>query len=609
MCGIIAAVGSDKLRPGSIENGLNAIRHRGPDNSGIVYLNTCVLAQVRLSIIDLEAGVQPMSYSNERYWITFNGEIYNFLDLRKELIGYGFHFKTNSDTEVILASYMKWGRDCLHKFRGMFAFVIWDSIERKLFAARDCFGEKPCYFAKGHSGLFLVASEIKALLATKLIDPLICHVSVDAFLALGYVPPNRTIYSNVHTLPPGSYLEYVNDTYTITKYWKPIIATQEISIDEAGEQLDFLLKQAVNRQMIADVPVGAFLSGGLDSSTIVSLMQLQNERPIKTFSVGFGELINELPFARAVAKKYGTDHYELNIGQTDVADLLLKMADIYDEPFGDTSNIPTYLVARLAAKHVKVVLTGDGADELFGGYSWSYPMLVRSENLRGSYTKWVLLRTLSKVLQDKNRSLSLYSSALGLSTRWPDMYTRQFMQSIHIRNERRRELWGDNSYGKFEPYHPDSSLNPDPSVTGSNRGFYYDLQTYLPGDILVKVDRAAMANSLETRAPFLDRDLAEFALSLPVSLKVSNWDTKIIMQHACKKYWPDQLRGRKKQGFGSPIGVWMKERKVKELMENVFASNSTLAGILPGITSGSTKTDYERWLLLTFGLWLDKWHK
>ncbi len=608
MCGIIAAVSSKQIQPNSINNGLTAIRHRGPDNSGIVCLDSCVLGQVRLSIIDLESGAQPMSYFNERYWITFNGEIYNFLDLRKVLIAHGFLFKTNSDTEVIMASYIKWGIECLNKFRGMFTFVIWDKVEMKLFAARDCFGEKPCFFAKADDGLFVIASEIKALLATNLIEPKLCRDSIDAFLALGYVPPDRTIYSNIHTLPPGSYIEFVNGTHVLGKYWIPVVATQQISIGEASEQLEFLLKQAVKRQMIADVPVGAFLSGGLDSSTIVSLMQLQSERPVKTFSVGFGDYINELPYARAVAKKYGTDHHELNLGMPDVANLLLKMTEIYDEPFADTSNIPFYLVASLAAEHVKVVLSGDGADELFGGYSWSYPMLVRSEKLRGSYIKWILLRSLSKAIKDKNRSLSLYSSALGLSTRWTDMYTRQFMQSVHIRSERRIKLWGDNKLLEQKPYYPASILQPDLSVTGANRGFYFDLQSYLPGDILVKVDRAAMANSLETRAPFLDRDLAEFALSLPVNLKVNKWDTKIILQNACLKYWPDELRDRKKQGFGSPIDIWMKDEKVKELMENVFAPTSALSSVLPGISSGGMKTDYEKWILLTLGLWLEKWH-
>lgn len=609
MCGIIAAVSSGQIEPISILDGLRAMQHRGPDNSGVVNLESCALGQVRLSIIDLEAGAQPMSYLNERYWITFNGEIYNYLEIRKLLITDGFYFNTNSDTEVIVASYIKWGRDCLQKFRGMFAFVIWDKIEMKLFAARDCFGEKPCYFATNNGDFILIASEIKALLATKLIEPNLCPYSIDAFLALGYIPPDRSIYSNVHTLPPGSYLEFVNGNYEVCKYWKPEISERQISMGEAGEQLDFLLKQAVKRQMIADVPVGSFLSGGLDSSTIVALMQIQSQNPVKTFSVGFGDHINELPFARAVSKKYGTEHYELNIGMPDVADLLLRMTDIYDEPFGDTSNIPTFLVSGLAAKHVKVVLTGDGADELFGGYSWSYPMLVRSEKLRGSYVKWILLRTLSKVLLNKNRTLSLYSGALGLSSRWDDMYTRQFMQSVHISSGRRRQLWGDNVFGQLETYSPSSSLKPNSSVIGSNRGLYFDLQSYLPGDILVKVDRAAMANSLETRAPFLDRDLAEFALSLPVGLKVSKWDTKIILQHACMKYWPDELRGRKKQGFGSPIGVWMKDIKVKELMENVFASNSALSSILPGINKGSIKTEYEKWILLSLGLWLEKWHR
>jgi asparagine synthase (glutamine-hydrolysing) len=304
----------------------------------------------------------------------------------------------------------------------MFAFALWDTREKRLFAARDLFGEKPLYYAAGDGGFFLVASEIKALLASGFVAPRLDISTVDAYLALGYVPPDRTIYSNIYTLPPAHYLCWKDGIYKITRYWQPILNVQPITLHDAIERTRGLLNQAVTRQMVADVPVGAFLSGGLDSSTIVALMQMQSDRPVKTFSVGFGDHINELPFARAVANKYGTEHHEIDLGTPDVAQMLLRMAEVYDEPFADTSNIPTYLISEFARKHVKVVLSGDGGDELFGGYSWTYPMLVQSEKVPESIVLWIILRAFSKLLQHRWKSLALYSAGCGLAARRPDMW-------------------------------------------------------------------------------------------------------------------------------------------------------------------------------------------
>src|SRR5438128_3230435 len=337
--------------------------HRGPDAYGYAAVDGCQLGHTRLSVIDLSSGAQPMSDINERYWITFNGEIYNYRELRRELVARGYQFRTQSDTEVLLCGFQEWREGLLDRLRGMFAFAIWDCVEQRLFAARDLFGEKPIYYAETSDGSLIVASEMKAITASKLVRTSMDLTSVDAYLALGYVPPDRTIYSEVRTLPPGHYLVWQNSRAAVAPYWKPRFEPVHISLEEAAEELRRLLRQSVGRQMVADVPVGAFLSGGLDSSTVVALMQEHSRIPIKTFSVGFGSHINELPYAREVAERYRTEHHEIDLGAPDIAPLLDRMAVVYDEPFADSSNIPTYLLSEYARQWVKVVLSGDGGDE------------------------------------------------------------------------------------------------------------------------------------------------------------------------------------------------------------------------------------------------------
>jgi asparagine synthase (glutamine-hydrolysing) len=562
----------------------------------------CAMGHARLSIIDLSSGAQPMSDSAERYWIVYNGELYNFLELRKELEQRGRTFRTHSDTEVILAAWDEWGRQCLDRFRGMFAFALWDTRERTLFAARDLFGEKPLYYARKRDGTLVIASEIRAILASGLIDRSLDLQSLDAFLAYGYVPPERTIYRDVATVPPAHCLEWRDGRESLAPYWQPAIGHRRIAIEEAAEELRHLTARAVKRQMISDVPLGAFLSGGLDSSTIVALMQMQSSQPVKTFSVGFGTLINELPYAEAVARRYGTEHHEIDLGDVDAVALIRRMAAVYDEPFADTSHIPTFLVSQYARKFVTVVLSGDGGDELFGGYGW-YGLLQRSQTIRFATPQWLLLRSASKALRDRWSGLRVRSLAAGLAARWDDMWTRDVMVHTVMRSSVRRRLWGEN--GAAAAYEP-IRYKPDDSIAGLDRAFDFDVRFYLPGDILTKVDRAAMANSLETRAPFLDRDVAEFALSLPAQLKVANGQSKRVMREAFRDLWPEEIRTRGKQGFGSPIARWMAEPGMREMIAHVFAPASRLRRLLPGATEEDFHhSGYASWILLTLGLWLD----
>jgi asparagine synthase (glutamine-hydrolysing) len=486
----------------------------------------------------------------------------------------------------------------------MFAFAVWDAQEKRLFAARDLFGEKPLYYATTPDGSLLLASEIRALLASGKVAPELDLRSVDAFLAFGYVPPDRTIYRNVQTLPPGHFLDWDGKTLRVERYWFPRLVPHAMSLDEAAERLRELLQQAVRRQMVADVPVGAFLSGGHDSSTIVALMQQQTRHAVKTFSVGFGEHINELPYARAVADLYKTEHHEIDLGMPPVASLLERMSEVYDEPFRDPSHIPTYLIAEYARRYVKVVLSGDGADELFGGYAW-YPLMAKSTEVSATWLKWLVLRSVSRLIGKRARAFNRYTHAMGLVLRWPQPWER-YISELTVNAERRQGWWGERVM-EAGPYYPGDYYRPPAGTTGMNEVFQLDLLSFLPGDILVKVDRAAMANSLETRAPFLDRDLVEFALSLPSALKVKDGETKILFKQALSRYWPPALHNRGKQGFAAPFRVWLGFPEVKQLLQRVFADGSRLRELLPGVRpEQQLLLNYETWNLFTLGLWLER---
>jgi asparagine synthase (glutamine-hydrolysing) len=504
-----------------------------------------------------------------------------------------------------MAAYAEWGRDCVNRFRGMFGFAIWDANSEELFAGRDLFGEKPLYYATTSSGSLVAASEIKAILASGLVSARLDPAAVDAYLALGYVPPDRTIYSNILTLPPAHWLVWNRTGVTVRRYWQPRFDSQPVSLDDATTRLNELLQRAVRRQMVADVPVGAFLSGGHDSSTVVALMQAETRLPVKTFSVGFGKYINELPYARAVAERYRTEHHAVDLGTPPVGQLLERMASVYDEPFMDSSNIPTYLIAQYARQHVKVVLSGDGADELFGGYAW-YPPLDASEKVKATRLKWIVARSVSKVLGHGIAPLELYSRGLGLAARWPDVRQRFINYKTTFAPAERRTLWGAESgnvgdFAKTEYYQPPSG------TSGMNNVFHFDWVSFLPGDILVKVDRAAMAHGLETRAPFLDRDLVEFAASLPATLKVDGTRTKILFKHALNRYWPPSVQSRPKLGFGSPYQIWLQFPEVKTLTQRVFAVGSPLRRLLSGFRPEMMEgRPYETWNLLTLGLWLER---
>ncbi|MCC7350012.1 MAG: asparagine synthase (glutamine-hydrolyzing) [Phycisphaerales bacterium] len=572
MCGIAVILPNSALEvaPWTIDRMTAALAHRGPDARATQRLKGCYLGHTRLAILDPEGGAQPMGDEGGRHWIVFNGEIFNHPALRRALESFGHVFRTRSDTEVLLRAYMQWGRSCVGRLNGQFAFAVWDQVEQTLFAARDRFGEKPFHYALTPEGHWLAASEIKSLLASDLINPHIDLLSVDAVLSLFYVPPDRTIYQDVFTLPPAHAAIFrPQGRMECWRYWEPVFSNRSISESEAVEGIRTLVQQAVRRQKVADVPVGCFLSGGLDSTTIAGELAGMSGRPVRTYAVGFGDLINELPFAREAAEAYGTEHRELEM-DIDVAAALEQMLEVYDEPFADSSNIPTWHVCRFARQEVKVALSGDGGDELFGGYDWYTPLLQPEAELSQA-----------------------------------DVWQRHTQSSTHLHADR-GSLWGHRPQPATAAIVRDR-FGPNDQTIGIDRAIAFDLGCYLPGDILVKMDRAAMAHGLETRAPFLDVDLVEFILSLPHEMRFKGGRLKHLMRQAFSDRWPASIRSRGKQGFGAPVYHWMRQPPVAAMWDRIRLAGSALCELLPGTpTVAQTLRPQRQWTLLCLGLWLER---
>ncbi|HEY4644485.1 MAG TPA: asparagine synthase (glutamine-hydrolyzing), partial [Bacteroidota bacterium] len=566
MCGIAGIIARDARKyETNFLRMTSALSHRGPDDSGTHFFPTCALGHTRLEIVDLKTGHQPMLSPVSNAGIAFNGEIYGYLGLRKMFHGYSF--RTRSDTEVILALYDRLGEQFVDHLPGMFAFAIWDESRQLLICARDRFGEKPFYYAFGTNGEFLFASEVKSLLASGLVRPVLSRQAVSHFMQRQYVHPHQTVYENISTLPPAHLLRLRRGQLSVEPYWSLPSTDEKIDLTVAQEEFRRLLSAALERELIADVPIGAFLSGGLDSSTIVAVASEYRAR-MKTFSFGFGNSVNELPYAREVAQMYGTEHTELFDHDAEIGELLCEMQRVYDEPFADSSNIPTYLISKLSREHVKVVLTGDGGDELFAGYThWYEPLLLAQKKRRtkaGERMSAVSFGSFVLGLLEK--------TAIDVSNLFSNRKSRRRPQSgssveqLHL---------GQNLYFSDEEL-LSVGLGParkPPVMFGQDRtnsvddAFRMDIVDYLPGDILVKTDRASMAHGLELRAPFLDVEFATFCISLPWRLKVGTRRDKLILREAYSNRWPPSVRRRGKQGFGAPIGEWLRRDSVRGLKD------------------------------------------
>jgi asparagine synthase (glutamine-hydrolysing) len=606
MCGIAGIIKDDaEVYKEHLNRMIDSLRHRGPDDSGIHFFQKCAVGHTRLSIVDLSTGHQPMLTRDKQVAVTFNGEIYGFRDIKAKLSDYPF--RTTSDAEVILALYQKHGEDLLSYLPGMFAFAIWDDSQQKLFCARDRFGEKPFFYAIGNNGEFIFASEIKALLASGLITPILSLSSVIHYMKRLYVHPHKTIYENVHVLPPAHKLSYKDGHLKVERYWQLPETNDTIAMSEAVEQFRKLFEKAVKQQLIADVPVGAFLSGGLDSSTVTALAS-KHKSNLKTLSFGFEGNLSELPYAGEVANQYKTEHSELSADNVNIGELLLEMQDIYDEPFADSSNIPTYLICKLASQYVKSVITGDGGDELLAGYSyWYKPLLLMERESGPSIWRVVLTNMIAKFsvhlrLQNK-AEWKIKANALQNRRQYGSITHAHNAQNIYFSDKALLRLGLDTDERSVQSDH---TWKESDTVDDALR---MDVENYLPGDILVKTDRASMANGLELRTPFLDVDFASFCLSLPSRLKINSENDKLILREVYSDLWPKSVRTRSKQGFGAPVTQWLKMKSVRALKDQYL--NDPKKKIFKFISFEQSrhiinKDDYQTWILLVLSIWMEK---
>jgi asparagine synthase (glutamine-hydrolysing) len=560
MCGILGYASTRPAPDGSmLIAARETLHHRGPDDHGVWWSSDCRvgLGHRRLSIIDLTpGGHQPMIDATGELVVVFNGEIYNFKDLRRELAGHGHRFHTASDTEVLLAAYRQWGFDCILRLNGMFAFALYDDARRRLFLARDRAGEKPLYYRVDDSGLRF-GSELKALTRDPSMSRRIDPVGLDCYLAMGYVPGERTILSGVNKLPPAHAMSFDVETGNAStwRYWQiPAVdpAASEATESALLEELEPLLEDAVRRQLVADVPVGVLLSGGTDSS-LITAMAVRSAARVKTFTVRFPGFAryDETPHARLIARHFGTDHAELEAEQTSV-ELLPALARQYDEPMADSSMIPTYLVSRLIRQHCTVALGGDGGDELFGGYG-HYRRLLRLASYTGN------------IPRSLRRGVASAASMLPVGfhgRNWLQALGSDFdcdippVEGLFDAGTRRRLMAGRDWSTTADAIRASRTPATRDVVQRATR---MDFENYLAEDILVKVDRASMLNSLEVRAPFLDHRLVEFAFAkVPSSLKATSVSLKVLLKKLCARLLPPAFDQQHKWGFSIPLADWLR---------------------------------------------------
>lgn len=555
---------------------VRTLRHRGPDEEGSVTLDGVGLGMRRLSIVDLAGGSQPFSNETGTMQLVANGEIYNFLELRLQLEREGHAFRSRSDVEVLVHAYEQWGPSFLTRVRGMFALALWDGARRQLVAARDRAGEKPLYWTLTSRGL-LLASEVKALLVRPEVARALDPEGLDQFLTYEYIVAPRTILKRVQKLPAGHYLIYRDGQVSVHRYWDASeVPTKAWGENEAVDALRSALRGAVRSQMMADVPLGAFLSGGIDSSGIVAMMSEASAEPVRTFSIGFDEgTYNELPFARVIAEQFGTRHFERAV-TPDISAMFEKLVVHLDEPFADVSLFPTYLVSQLAREHVKVVLSGDGGDELFGGYDAYQAQIIAA---RYGWLGEQLMPALAAVARlvpptEKKKGLvnKLQRFAAGATQAPADLEHYRWMVYLSAGDKERLYSAGFSAaLTQSDVYAPvRDAMRQVRARDLLTRQLYTDLSIYLADDILVKVDRMSMATSLETRAPFLDVDVMQLAFSMRQELKVRGGERKRILKRALKGMVPDAILTRPKEGFSIPMKNWLR-RELQPLMRDLLS--------------------------------------
>jgi asparagine synthase (glutamine-hydrolysing) len=614
-CGISHPGGS--VERCTIEAMCTSLLHRGPDDFGVHVDGTIGLGATRLSIIDLEGGHQPLTNETGSIWAVQNGEIYNYQELRADLLRCGHRLATHSDTEVLVHLYEQYGDDFVQRLHGMFAFAIWDAPRRRLLLARDRLGVKPLVYTV-HDGRLLWGSEIKALLTAgvpRRVDPAALH----DYLSFDYVPGPRTMFDGIRKLQAGHLLIWDGDVH-IRPYWDVPGKHQEVghNREELRAHLRGLLDDAVREAMVSDVPVGAFLSGGLDSSLIVALMSRLSQGPVRTFSVGFRERsYNELPYARMVAEQYGTDHHEV-IVEPHIEEVIHEIVDHFDEPFADSSAVATYYVSEVARQHVKVALSGDGGDEVFGGYT-----IYQADRLAHLYRRLPgivadgvipgVVRRLpaseGKMSWDLKARRFVERARLDPLTAhasWRVIFTEEMKERLYADGEAERHDSLDLLRAHFDAY-PENDL--------LNRFLYVDTKVSLVDDMLTKVDRMSMANSLEVRVPLLDHRLVEWMSQVPSSLKVHGMDLKYLFKDVARDLLPKKIVDRRKAGFHVPIPGWIKHELQPLIAEQLSPATIARQGVFnPGYVSellaahrnGSENYSRNIWGLLIFSLWYDR---
>jgi asparagine synthase (glutamine-hydrolysing) len=624
MCGIAGAVSSTPADLTRLVRAMSdALRHRGPDDGGEWSDRVSTLGHRRLAIIDLsEAGRQPLSNEDGSVWITFNGEIYNFQALRSELEGLGHRFRTRTDTEVIVHAYEQWGTECVRRLRGMFAFGIWDRSRRQLFLARDRVGKKPLFYTQ-QGDRFLFASEIQGLLADPGVPRDVDLSAIDAYLSWGYVPAPQTAFQGIYKLPPAHWLTLSitpeGPVVQIERYWALEYGPKlRITEADAREALREALTESVRLRLMSDVPLGAFLSGGIDSSIVVGLMASLSDRPVRTFSIGFEEAAyNELQHARRVADRWCTDHHEF-IVQPDALAILPQLVRHYGEPYADPSAVPTFYVAQLTRRQVTVALNGDGGDESFAGYEryLGNRIAERIHRIPGSGLLAPLAaRTLPDSVDVKHPLRRARRFLMVAHRSMPQRYGRWVG---HFPEEAKDALYTDEMRALFAERRPETWMA---SLFAGARGLdpidaamAVDVGSYLPYDLLVKVDITSMANSLEARSPFLDHPVMELAARLPVSLKLRRGQSKFLLKRAFADLLPRENVQRAKMGFGVPVGEWFRGPLRELLCDVLLAPRSLARGYFrPSELKRHVTQHLERRADLSFQLWnllmLELWHQ
>jgi asparagine synthase (glutamine-hydrolysing) len=625
MCGICGVVYSDReqhVDGDALKKMCDVITHRGPDDEGY-YINQQVgLGMRRLSIIDLSTGKQPISNEDGQIWIVFNGEIYNHKDIREELESKGHQFKTKTDTEAIVHAYEEYGESCVQKLNGMFAFAIWDHQKNMLFLARDRIGIKPLYYLFDKNRL-IFGSEIKSILQAGDIPKRIDLQALDHFLTFEFIPAPLSIFQDIKKLPPGHTLKFQNNTTWVRSYWDVELKSNGKETFQIKKNLRELLQDAVKVRLMSDVPLGAFLSGGVDSSIIVALMAQVMEEPVKTFSIGFEDsTYNELKYARLISEKFKTEHHEFII-KPDAVELADSLVKFLDEPFGDFSIFPTYLVSKMAREYVTVVLSGDGGDELFAGYdSYIADKIAKKyySRLPRQFRNGFLTRLLDVVPpSSKKKGLINRAKRFVEGMKLPeDLHHTRWM--IFLQQAEKEMLYNSDvksGMREFDPYKFERSYFANVAYNRNdeiNKQMYVDLKMYLVDNILVKVDRMSMATSLEARVPFLDHRFVEFAATVPGNYKMQGVKTKVILKQAMEELLPDEVLYRGKEGFSIPIKNWLK-KELKPLMIDTLAPEKLrregffnpvhVQKLIKQHLDGTENHSHRLWALIIFGRWYD----